>query len=99
MATAWRRCSTAACVDPRGSRTTFAGPLLAGSVASQPLDVFIAGDDDAKAKVSGSSRTADCARFDAGLLRRARAGGGRLLALRVGAEGLALIALGKVLCG
>ncbi len=27
--------------------TTFAGPLAAGEVAGRPLDVFIAGDDDA----------------------------------------------------
>src|SRR5512147_1769399 len=33
--------------------TTYAGTLLAGQVAGQPLDVFIAGDDaDAKAKVA-----------------------------------------------
>src|SRR5512140_2577509 len=33
--------------------TTFAGTLLAGQVAGQPLDVFLAGDDaDAKSKVS-----------------------------------------------
>src|SRR4029453_12827341 len=33
--------------------TTFAGTLVEGKVAGQPLDVFVAGDDDdAKAKVS-----------------------------------------------
>jgi predicted dinucleotide-binding enzyme len=33
--------------------TTYAGTLLAGEVAGQPLDVFIAGDDaDAKSKVA-----------------------------------------------
>ena len=32
--------------------TNFAGPLLAGAVDGEPLDVFIAGDDDgAKARV------------------------------------------------
>ena len=37
--------------------TTFAGTLLAGQVAGQPLDVFIAGDDaDAKSGFSISSR-------------------------------------------
>lgn len=39
--------------------TTFAGTLSEGRVAGQPLDVFIAGDDeDAKATVASSRRTA-----------------------------------------
>ena len=39
--------------------TTFAGTLNDGCVAGQPLDVFIAGDDeDAKATVAKLARTA-----------------------------------------
>jgi predicted dinucleotide-binding enzyme len=43
---------TIAAVAPDGARvvkafnTNFAGPLLAGAVDGQPLDVFVAGDDD-----------------------------------------------------
>ena len=53
--------------------TTFAGTLVAGEVAGQPLDVFVAGDDaEAKEAVvrlveSGGSRA-----LDAGPLRRSR---------------------------
>ena len=53
--------------------TTFAGLLAQGNVAGQPLDVFIAGDDEqAKATVAkliegGGQRT-----LDAGPLKRAR---------------------------
>jgi 8-hydroxy-5-deazaflavin:NADPH oxidoreductase len=53
--------------------TTFAGTLLAGSVAGQPLDVFIAGDDaDAKRKVSQLVTDGGMRAIDAGLLHRAR---------------------------
>jgi predicted dinucleotide-binding enzyme len=53
--------------------TTFAGTLLAGEVAGQPLDVFIAGDDeDAKALVAGLARDGGLRPVDAGTLRRAR---------------------------
>jgi predicted dinucleotide-binding enzyme len=53
--------------------TTFAGTLVAGTVAGQPLDVFIAGDDDdAKARVSQLARDGGLRPIDAGPLRRAR---------------------------
>ena len=53
--------------------TTFAGTLLAGQVASQPLDVFIAGDDaDAKAKVAQLVKDGGMRPIDAGPLSRAR---------------------------
>jgi NADPH-dependent F420 reductase len=53
--------------------TTFAGTLLAGSVAGQPLDVFIAGDDaDAKSKVSQLVTDGGMRAIDAGPLHRAR---------------------------
>ncbi len=53
--------------------TTFAGTLLAGSVAGQPLDVFIAGDDaDAKGKVSQLVTDGGMRAIDAGPLHRAR---------------------------
>ena len=49
--------------------TTFAGTLLAGSVAGQPLDVFIAGDDaDAKSKVSQLVTDGGMRAIDAGPL-------------------------------
>jgi 8-hydroxy-5-deazaflavin:NADPH oxidoreductase len=52
--------------------TTFAGTLVAGEVAGQPLDVFIAGDDDeAKRKVSRLIADAGLRPIDAGPLRRA----------------------------
>ena len=42
--------------------TTFAGTLVEGQVGGQPLDVFVASDDeDAKARCAGSPRTAGCA--------------------------------------
>ena len=54
---------TIAAAAPEGARvvkafnTTFAGPLLAGSVDGRPLDVFVAGDDeDAKATVMRLAR-------------------------------------------
>lgn len=53
--------------------TTFAGTLLAGQVAGQPLDVFIAGDDvDAKGKVSRLVTDGGMRAIDAGPLHRAR---------------------------
>jgi predicted dinucleotide-binding enzyme len=53
--------------------TTFAGTLLTGAVAGQPLDVFIAGDDaEAKAAVSRMARDGGLRPIDAGALRRAR---------------------------
>ncbi|HET9590371.1 MAG TPA: NADPH-dependent F420 reductase [Anaerolineales bacterium] len=53
--------------------TTYATTLLAGQVAGQPLDVFIAGDDaDAKDKVAQLVTDGGIRPIDAGPLRRAR---------------------------
>ena len=53
--------------------TTFAGTLNDGQVAGQPLDVFIAGDDeDAKATVATLARDGGMNPIDAGPLKRAR---------------------------
>jgi NADPH-dependent F420 reductase len=53
--------------------TTFAGTLLAGEVAGQKLDVFIAGDDtDAKSKVSQLVTDGGMRAIDTGPLHRAR---------------------------
>jgi predicted dinucleotide-binding enzyme len=53
--------------------TTYAGTLLAGEVAGQPLDVFIAGDDaDAKIKVAELVRDGGMRPVDVGPLSRAR---------------------------
>lgn len=53
--------------------TTYAGTLLAGEVAGQPLDVFIAGDDaDAKAKVAQIVTDGGMRPVDTGPLNRAR---------------------------
>ena len=53
--------------------TTYAGTLLAGEVAGQPLDVFIAGDDtDAKNKVAQLVTDGGMRPIDAGPLSRAR---------------------------
>ena len=53
--------------------TTYAGTLLAGEVAGQPLDVFIAGDDaDAKSKVAELVKDGGMRPIDAGPLHRAR---------------------------
>jgi len=53
--------------------TTYAGTLLAGQVAGQKLDVFIAGDDaDAKAKVSQLVTDGGMRAIDTGPLSRAR---------------------------
>lgn len=53
--------------------TTFAGTLVAGSVAGQPLDVFIASDPaDARAQVASFVTDAGLRPIDVGPLRRAR---------------------------
>ncbi|HET9905386.1 MAG TPA: NAD(P)-binding domain-containing protein [Anaerolineales bacterium] len=53
--------------------TTYAGTLLAGEVAGQPLDVFIASDDaDAKAKVAQIVTDGGMRPVDTGPLSRAR---------------------------
>jgi hypothetical protein len=53
--------------------TTYAGTLLAGQVADQLLDVFIAGDDaDAKAKVAQIVTDGGMRAVDTGPLSRAR---------------------------
>jgi predicted dinucleotide-binding enzyme len=53
--------------------TTFAGTLLAGKVAGQTLDVFIAGDDaEAKAQLAKAFSAGGLRPIDAGPLRRAR---------------------------
>ena len=53
--------------------TTFAGTLVQGQVAGQPLDVLIAGDDaDAKAHISQLAEAAGLRPIDAGPLSRAR---------------------------
>ena len=53
--------------------TTYAGTLVAGEVAGQKLDVFIAGDDaDAKAKVAQLVTDGGMRAIDAGPLHRAR---------------------------
>ena len=53
--------------------TTFAGTLTEGRVADQPLDVFIAGDDeDAKATVAQLARDGGLNPIDAGALSQAR---------------------------
>ncbi|MET8245053.1 NADPH-dependent F420 reductase [Streptomyces sp. NPDC005202] len=53
--------------------TTFAGPLLSGEVAGRPLDVFIAGDDEAaKGTVATVVTSGGMRPLDVGPLRRAR---------------------------
>jgi NADPH-dependent F420 reductase len=53
--------------------TTFAGTLVEGSVGGQPLDVFIAGDDDgAKATVKQLVEDGGMRAVDTGPLARAR---------------------------
>ena len=53
--------------------TTFAGSLVDGQVAGQPLDVFVASDDDdAKAKVRELAESAGLRVLDAGPLAHAR---------------------------
>lgn len=64
---------------PEGARvvkafnTTFAGTLVEGEVAGQPLDVYVAGDDaGAKETVAQLARDGGLVAIDAGPLRRAR---------------------------
>jgi 8-hydroxy-5-deazaflavin:NADPH oxidoreductase len=64
---------------PSGARvvkafnTTFAGTLVDGQVAGQPLDVFIAGDDEeAKETVARLVRDGSLSAIDVGPLERAR---------------------------
>jgi predicted dinucleotide-binding enzyme len=53
--------------------TAFAGTLLTGAVAGQPLDIFMAGgDDDAKGKVATLVKDGGMRPIDAGTLARAR---------------------------
>lgn len=53
--------------------TTYAGTLLAGEVAGEPLDVFIAGDDaEAKSKVAELVKDGGMRPVDVGPLSRAR---------------------------
>jgi 8-hydroxy-5-deazaflavin:NADPH oxidoreductase len=53
--------------------TNFAGPLLAGQVDGEPLDVFLAGDDEEhKAKVTRLVCDGGMRSIDAGRLARAR---------------------------
>lgn len=53
--------------------TTFAGPLVAGHVRGEPLDVFVAGDNDtAKRTVIKLVTDGGMRPIDAGRLRRAR---------------------------
>jgi NADPH-dependent F420 reductase len=53
--------------------TTFAGTLVKGQVSGQPLDVFIASDDEeAKRTVAELARSGGLNPIDAGPLRRAR---------------------------
>ena len=53
--------------------TTFAGTLVAGQVAGQTLDVFLAGDDDAaKATVARLVKSGGLNAIDVGTLDRAR---------------------------
>jgi NADPH-dependent F420 reductase len=68
-----------AAAAPGGARvvkafnTTFAGTLVEGAVAGQPLDVFIAGDDEgAKGTVSQLAESGGLRPVDAGPLARAR---------------------------
>jgi 8-hydroxy-5-deazaflavin:NADPH oxidoreductase len=68
-----------AAAAPDGARvvkafnTTFAGTLVEGRVAGQPLDVFIAGDDaEAKATVARLAESGGLRPVDAGPLARAR---------------------------
>ncbi|WP_310569964.1 hypothetical protein [Gemmatimonas sp.] len=53
--------------------TTFAGTLVPGDLAGQPLDVYIAGDDDsAKATLADLVRAGGLNPVDVGALERAR---------------------------
>jgi NADPH-dependent F420 reductase len=65
-------------VDPgakvvKAFNTTYAGTLLTGEVDGEPLDVFIAGDDeDAKSKVAQLVKDSGLRPVDTGPLNRAR---------------------------
>jgi hypothetical protein len=68
-----------AATAPSGTRvvkafnTTFSGTLVEGQVAGQPLDVFIAGDDEeAKESVAQLVRDGGLRAIDVGALERAR---------------------------
>ena len=52
--------------------TTFSGTLVEGEVAGQPLDVFIAGDDEAKETVAQLVRDGSLRAIDIDPLERAR---------------------------
>jgi 8-hydroxy-5-deazaflavin:NADPH oxidoreductase len=66
--------------------TTFARTLMAGEVAGQPLDVFIAGDSD-EAKVAEFAGAAGLRPLDVGALRHARELEGiQLLAMKLSAD-------------
>ena len=53
--------------------TTFAGTLIDGQVGGQPVDVFLAGDDEeAKATVAKLVEDGGLRPIDAGPLKRAR---------------------------
>jgi NADPH-dependent F420 reductase len=53
--------------------TTFAGPLVAGQVHGMPLDVFIAGDDEAaRTKVAELASSGGLNPIDVGALKHAR---------------------------
>jgi len=53
--------------------TTFANTLIEGKVAGQPLDVFIAGNDEsAKETVANLAKASGLVAIDVGLLHRAR---------------------------
>jgi 8-hydroxy-5-deazaflavin:NADPH oxidoreductase len=65
--------STARARVVKAFNTTFAGTLIEGRVAGQPLDVFIAGDDeDAKATVAKLAEDGGLNPIDAGPLKQAR---------------------------
>ena len=68
-----------AAIMPAGTRvvkafnTTFSGTLVEGQVAGQPLDVFVAGDDEeAKETVAQLARDGGLRAIDVGPLERAR---------------------------
>lgn len=66
-----RRLSGSAVV--KAFNTTFAGTLVTGQVAGQPLDVLLAGDDaEAKGEVARLVESGGMRAVDAGPLRRAR---------------------------
>jgi predicted dinucleotide-binding enzyme len=57
----------------KACNTTFSGTLVEGQVAGQPLDVFIAGDDEeAKKTVVQLVRDGGLRTIDVGLLERSR---------------------------